>query len=213
MINTSMNVQPSASRDGVSTLSQLITEIKCCQLCRAHLPPDARPIIQAATQAKILLAGQAPGRAANQTGVPFNDASGERLRQWLGVSHEQFYDEQLFAILPMAFCYPGKGKNGDLPPRPECADMWRQQLLSQLTQIKLTLVMGQYAQAYHCPTPKGSVALTLTQRVRNSCTAQDAVLPLPHPSPLNNRWLKANPWFGSEVLPTLKQRVAEILAG
>lgn len=193
-------------------MSRLVNEVAQCQLCRAYLPLDARPIIQAAAQAKILIAGQAPGRAANETGVPFHDASGERLRKWLGVSREQFYDQQLFAILPMAFCYPGKGKSGDLPPRPECAVMWRHKLLSQLTEVKLTLVIGQYAQAYHCPTPKGSVALTLTQRVRNSCTDQDEVLPLPHPSPLNNRWLKANPWFEIEVLPSLKQRVAEIIA-
>jgi uracil-DNA glycosylase len=141
------------------------------------------------------------------SGVPFDDASGDRLRQWLGVSRETFYDPERIAILPMGFCFPGTGKSGDLPPRPECAPAWRQRLLAELGEIQLTLVIGQYALAYHLPDETGN----LTDTVRDWRRHWPAVLPLPHPSPRNNLWLRRNPWFETEVLPALRQRVADAL--
>jgi uracil-DNA glycosylase len=149
------------------TLTALLTDIRACTLCVARL----------------LIAGQAPGRKVNETGVPFNDASGERLRAWLGLSREEFYDARQVAIVPMGFCYPGTGPSGDLPPRPECAPAWRTPLLAHLKHIELTLAVGRYAQAWH----------------------------LPHPSPRNNGWLKRNPWFEEELLPLLRARVQEVL--
>jgi uracil-DNA glycosylase len=157
--------------------------------------------------AKILIAGQAPGRIVHETGIPFDDASGNRLREWLGISKDIFYDESNIAILPMGFCYPGKGKTGDLPPRAECAIAWRNNLLKQFTQLQLTLVIGQYAQSYHLPKNK----LSLTETVKAWQDYWPIVLPLPHPSPRNNIWLKRNPWFESEVIPVLRQRVNELL--
>ncbi|MDO5653849.1 MAG: uracil-DNA glycosylase family protein, partial [Brachymonas sp.] len=150
---------------------------------------------------------QAPGRKVHETGVPFNDASGERLRAWLGVTHAQFYNPELFAIVPMGLCYPGKGKSGDLPPRPECAPRWRQPLMDVLTQLQLTLVIGQYALAWHLPQERSGV----TAAVENWRNYWPAVLPLPHPSPANNRWLARNRWFEEQLVPLLQQRVAEIL--
>ncbi|HLO64755.1 MAG TPA: uracil-DNA glycosylase family protein [Azonexus sp.] len=191
----------------MTPLPDLLEEIHRCQLCAEHLPLGARPVLQAAPGAKILVACQAPGRKVHATGIPFDDASGARLREWLGVSPETFYDPARIAILPMGFCYPGTGRSGDLPPRPVCATTWQQPLLTHLKDIELTLVIGQYALAYHLP-GKGS----LTEAVRHWRDAWPEILPLPHPSPRNNIWLKRNPWFAQEVLPTLRQRVAELLA-
>ena len=160
---------------------------------------------------KIVIIGQAPGRIVHKSGIPWDDKSGDNLRKWLNVSKEEFYDPTLFAIIPMGFCYPGSGKSGDLAPRPECAATWRKPLLNQLPQIELTLVLGQYAQAYHFNNSAGS----LTERVSNwrEYWHHDAetMLPLPHPSPRNNRWFKQNPWFEIELLPELKLRVNELL--
>ncbi len=189
-------------------LPDLLEEIRRCQICAEFLPLGPRPILQAGNDARILIAGQAPGRKAHETGIPFNDASGDRLREWLGVSREVFYDPDCFAILPMGFCYPGTGNSGDLPPRPECAVTWRNRLMSGVEKIQLTLVIGQYAMAWHLP----GAAPTLTDAVRNWRKHWPTVLPLPHPSPRNNLWLKRNPWFAAEVLPALRQRVAEVLA-
>lgn len=191
----------------MSSLSALLDEVRRCQLCATHLPLGPRPVLQAGRRARILLAGQAPGRKVHASGVPFDDASGDRLRQWLGISRETFYDPERIAILPMGFCFPGTGKSGDLPPRPECAPAWRQRLLAELGEIELTLVIGQYAQAYHLPDATGN----LTNTVRDWRRHWPAVLPLPHPSPRNNLWLRRNPWFEAEVLPALRQRVAEAL--
>lgn len=155
----------------------------------------------------MLVAGQAPGRKVHETGLPFNDASGDRLRQWLGISRETFYDPKQLAILPMGFCFPGTGKSGDLPPRPECATAWRQQLLAHLPNIKLTLAIGQYAQAYYFPTERAS----LTEAVRAWRNHWPLIVPMPHPSPRNNLWLKRNPWFEQELLPVLRARVSEVL--
>ena len=166
-------------------------------------------MLQADTRARILIAGQAPGSKVHASGVPFDDASGERLRQWMGVSREQFYDPKLIAILPMGFCYPGTGGSGDLPPRRECAPQWRAQLLQAMPQIELTLVIGRYAMAWHL---HGAAASNLTDTVRAWRQHGPAVLPLPHPSPRNNIWLKANPWFALEVVPAVQDRVRSLIS-
>ncbi|MCG2577636.1 uracil-DNA glycosylase family protein [Dechloromonas sp. XY25] len=189
------------------TLPALLKEIRRCQCCAEHLPLGPHPVLQMGSSARILIAGQAPGRKVHASGIPFDDASGDRLRDWLGVSRDAFYDPACFAILPMGFCYPGTGRSGDLPPRSECAATWRQPLLAKLERIELTLVIGQYAMAYHLPGKE-----SLTEAVRNWRDTWPTILPLPHPSPRNNLWLKRNPWFAQEVLPTLRQRVGELLA-
>jgi len=186
----------------------LIKRVRQCTLCAAHLPLPAKPILQAHRSAKILIASQAPGRLAHDAGRAFDDPSGERLRRWLGVSRAQFYDERLFAIVPMGFCFPGSAKGGDLPPRPECAPTWQEPLMKYLSAIELTLLIGQYAQAYHLP----SAQRTLTERVAAWRRYLPAQLPLPHPSGRNNRWMAKNPWFEQEVIPALQARVQEILS-
>lgn len=191
----------------MQSLVALVSEIRQCTICAEHLPLGPRPVLQVAASARILVAGQAPGRKVHETGLPFNDASGERLRAWLGLSRETFYDASKIAIVPMGFCYPGTGRSGDLPPRPECAATWRAPLLKQLPNLKLTLVIGQYAQAYHLP-DTGSSVTSIVQRWQEYWPA---VVPLPHPSPRNNLWLRRNPWFEKELIPRLQQRVAEIL--
>jgi uracil-DNA glycosylase len=165
-------------------------------------------VLQAHEASRILIAGQAPGRKVHASGVPFDDASGERLRSWLGVSRDIFYDPCCCAILPMGFCYPRTGRSGDLPPRSECAPRWRSLLLAGMPQVQLTLVIGQYALAYHLPEHKGS----LTDAVQNWRSHGAGVIPLPHPSPRNNGWLKHHPWFEVEVLPALREQVAAALA-
>ncbi|MCE9679635.1 uracil-DNA glycosylase family protein [Shewanella sp. AS1] len=190
----------------MTALTQLITQIRACRHCEAELPEDVHPIIQASSSAKILIAGLAPGAAANRSGLPFDDASGDRLREWLGVTRQQFYDPRLFAILPMAFCYPGRGASGDLPPPKICADKWRRALLEQLPHIELTLPIGQYAQQYHFNDNN-----TVTARVSSWQAYGGQIMPLPHPSPRNNIWLKRHPWFVKTLLPELKQRVASII--
>lgn len=186
----------------------LLRQVRACTICAEHLPLGLRPVLQFHPEARILIASQAPGRKVHESGIPFEDASGDRLREWLGIGRDIFYDEKKIAILPMGFCYPGKGKSGDLPPRKECAPAWREPLLSHFTQLRLVLAIGAYAQAWHLPHIKG----TLTERVRNWQNCGELVMPLPHPSPLNNLWLARNPWFEAEVLPVLKRRVAAALA-
>ncbi|HEX7071226.1 MAG TPA: uracil-DNA glycosylase family protein [Rhodothermales bacterium] len=188
------------------TLARLLADVRACTLCAASLPHGVRPVLQADPEARILIAGQAPGRRVHETGIPFDDRSGERLRDWLGVSAASFYDPRLFAILPMGFCYPGTGSSGDLPPRPECADRWRRPLLDELGRIELTVVVGRHALDYHVP-----AAGSLTERVRNWRETWPRVIPLPHPSPRNNRWLARNPWFEAELVPALRVRVRECL--
>jgi len=191
----------------MSVLNSLLFNIRECRLCQADLPLGPRPVLQCSSQCRILIAGQAPGRKVHESGIPFDDASGDRLRQWLGISREVFYDAAQIAILPMGFCYPGTGKSGDLPPRPECAASWRASLLAELKQIKLTLVLGQYAQSWHFQEKPDS----LTELVKSWCDYWPTLVPLPHPSPRNNRWLKQNPWFEQELLPQLKTRVKTVL--
>lgn len=187
----------------------LLADVRACALCAPHLPHGPRPVLQLHPSARILIAAQAPGRKVHESGIPFDDASGNRLRHWLGLTREQFYDPRRVAIVPMAFCYPGKGVSGDLPPRPECAPRWRLPLLGLLNQLQLTLVVGQYALAYHLPQERGG----LTQAVLRWREHWPAVVPLPHPSPTNNRWLAQNRWFEAELVPLLRERVAELMAG
>ena len=190
-------------------LKSLLGEVSRCQLCAENLPLGPNPVLQCSASAKILIAGQAPGKKVHSTGVPFDDPSGNRLRDWLGISREVFYDASAIAILPMGFCYPGTGASGDLPPRPECAARWRELLLAQMPHIQLTLVLGQYAQRYHFDAKSSS----LTELVQGWKDYWPDKVPLPHPSPRNNRWLKQNPWFQIELLPELKTRINQILQG
>lgn len=192
------------SRSTPESLAAVLGEVRACQLCAPHLPLGARPVLQLNPRARILIAGQAPGRKVHESGVPFSDPSGQRLRAWMGVSDATFYDPARIAILPMGLCYPGTGANGDLPPRPECAVTWRRRLLAQLPNLELTLVIGQYAAAWHLPEAAGS---TLTELVTHWRSYWPQVLPMPHPSPRNQRWLRNNPWFSAEVLPQLQQRI------
>lgn len=188
-------------------LKGLLEEIAACRLCEEHLMHDPRPVLQAHAKARILIAGQAPGRRVHETGIPFDDPSGDRLREWIGIDRKTFYDPRQVAILPMAFCFPGTGKSGDLPPRPECAPAWRQPLLDIMNDIRLTLVIGQYAQAYHLG---GDRKKNLTDTVRAWREYGDAI-PLPHPSPRNNIWLRKNAWFEKEVIPEVRSRVRRSL--
>ena len=193
-------------------LGSLLAEVRACTLCAAHLPLGPRPVLQLHPSARILIAGQAPGRKVHESGVPFDDASGDRLRAWLGVSRDTFYDARQIAILPMGFCFPGTGKSGDLPPRPECALAWRAQLLSHLKHLELTVVIGQYALDHHLPGTGGAAGGSVTQTVQGWRNHGPQTMPLPHPSPRNNIWLKRNPWFEVDLLPVLRARVAEVLA-
>jgi uracil-DNA glycosylase len=193
----------------MTSLESLLTEVRACSLCAEQLPLGPRPVLQIHRSARILIAAQAPGRKVHETGLPFNDTSGDRLRTWLGISREVFYDDRQIALVPMGFCFPGTGKSGDFPPRPECAATWRSPLLAHLQELQLTLVIGQYAQAYHLP----KAGKTLTEVVRNWQKYWPQIMPLPHPSPRNNIWLKRNPWFEAELLPPLRDRVSEVLAG
>tara|TARA_B100000700_G_scaffold330546_1_gene457360 strand:- start:3090 stop:3692 length:603 start_codon:yes stop_codon:yes gene_type:complete len=188
-----------------------VDEVRHCTLCEPELPLGARPVIQFHPSARILIAGQAPGIRVHRSGKPFDDPSGERLRSWLGVDKPDFYDACQFAILPMGFCYPGTTASGDAPPRAECADAWREQLLAQLPHLRLTLAIGQYAQQWHGQRlPAINPVRTLTERVKNwRAWLEHGILPLPHPSPRNNRWLAKNRWFEDEVLPELKAQIAQ----
>ena len=183
---------------------RLLRDVRACRICADHLPHGVRPILQVDPRARVLIAGQAPGRRVHESGVPFDDASGDRLREWMGVTRETFYDASRVAILPMGFCFPGSGRSGDLPPRPECAPAWRDAVLAQLPALSLTLVIGQYAHAHHLGAERGR---TLTETVRRWADFGPGVMPLPHPSPRNGIWLRRNPWFEAEVLPTLRKRL------
>lgn len=188
-------------------LETLLVRVRDCRICEPFLEHGVRPVLQVASSARILIAGQAPGRRVHESGVPFDDPSGDRLREWMGVTRDVFYDPTRIAILPMGFCYPGTGKSGDLPPRSECAKEWREELLSRLSSVKLTLVIGQYAARWHLQ----SGTTKLTDLVRDWKTYGPEHLPLPHPSPRNNIWLKKNPWFAEDVLPHLRRRVSRLL--
>lgn len=185
-------------------LEVLLAEVRACRLCAAQLPLGPRPVLCADTRARVLIVGQAPGTRVHETGIPWNDPSGDRLRAWLGVDREAFYDGRRFAIIPTGLCYPGRGRSGDLPPRPECAPLWHPRLEALLPDIGLTLLIGQYAQAYYLG---GRRKATLTATVRAWREFLPEYLPLPHPSPRNTHWLQVNPWFERDVIPVLRRRV------
>lgn len=187
-----------------SALDTLLGEIRACRLCEAHLPLGPRPVLRASATSRLLIVGQAPGTKVHASGVPWDDASGKRLRTWLDMTPEVFYDETRIAIVPMGFCYPGKQGSGDAPPRPECRATWHPRLLPLLPDIGLTLLIGQYAQAYFLGDRRKA---TLTDTVRAWREYAPDFLPLPHPSPRNIGWFKANPWFEAEVVPALRARI------
>ena len=193
----------------MSALKSLIDEIRACRECESSLPLGPRPILAVNNDSKILIIGQAPGIRVHQSGIPWNDASGVRLRSWLGVTDSEFYDTSNFALVPIGFCYPGTGKGGDLPPRPECATLWHRSLLKQLDQVRLTLLVGRYAQETILANSRKA---SLTETVKAWRGYKPKHLPLPHPSPRNNRWLKSNPWFTREVVPWLQRRVKQVLS-
>tara|TARA_R110001599_G_scaffold353838_1_gene599670 strand:- start:28144 stop:28782 length:639 start_codon:yes stop_codon:yes gene_type:complete len=195
-------------------LLDLLTDIRACRHCEPGLPLGANPVVRAGARASLLIIGQAPGTKVHASGIPWDDPSGNRLRQWLQLEPEQFYDESRLAIVPMGFCYPGRGKSGDLPPSPACAPLWHQRLFAQLPHLELVLLVGAYAQQYYLDqTPAAPLAsgTTLTERVRRWQDFGPRYFPLPHPSPRNNLWLRRNPWFETEVLPALQSRVLHTL--
>jgi uracil-DNA glycosylase len=202
----------------MARLETLLKDIRACRICRDNpeglaLQHEPRPVLQASSSARLLIAGQAPGTLVHESGRPFTDPSGKRLREWLDVDEEIFYDENRIAIVPMGFCFPGQDRRGsDLPPRPECARAWRSKLMAGLPQIELILIIGQYAQAWHLG---GLRKATLTETVFHWREAFDEltppVIPLPHPSWRNNTWLSDNPWFEHEVLPFLREQVARLV--
>ena len=187
-------------------LNRLLKEISRCEECK-DLPLGPRPVMAAHRQSKINIVGQAPGTKVHKSGVPWDDASGKTLREWLNVDASAFYNPKNFAILPMGFCYPGKGKSGDLPPRKECAPLWHKKVLEEMPALELTLLIGQYAQKAYL---KDNARKNLTENVRAFKEFLPHYLPLPHPSPRNRFWQKKNPWFGEEVVPFLQRRVAEM---
>ena len=191
-------------------LDRMLADIRACRLCEAHLPLGPLPVLAAAAGARLLVAGQAPGRKVHLSGVPWDDASGARLREWLGTDAATFYDPSQVAIVPMGFCYPGKAGSGDAPPRPECRATWHPRLLPLLPDVRLNILIGQYAQAYFLG-PHRPGNLTATMRQWRHFLPR--YLPLPHPSPRNVAWFKANPWFEGEVLPELKREVRAALSG
>lgn len=189
-------------------MEELLKEIRSCQVCKEYLPNEPRPIVQASPSSKIVIIGQAPGQKVQNSGIPWDDPSGKELRRWLGLSDEQFYDPKLIALLPMGFCYPGKGKSGDLPPRPECAPLWHDQVLSKIKETELTLLIGQYAQKHYLGEKFNA---TITENVRNFRQFLPEYLPLVHPSPRNRIWQKKNPWFEKEIIPVLQETVKKIV--
>jgi uracil-DNA glycosylase len=189
-------------------VDSLLAEIRACRLCAPFLEAGPRPIVQFSASSTIVIIGQAPGARVHESGVPWDDASGARLREWTGLAPDVFYDPARVALVPMGFCYPGTGRSGDLPPRPECAPLWHEQVLATLPGHRLTLVVGSYAQERYLPTAK---RLSLSDRVRNAAAYGPAYVPLPHPSWRSTGWMTKNPWFAEEVLPLLKSRVAQQL--
>ncbi|WP_426702119.1 uracil-DNA glycosylase family protein [Rhodanobacter sp. Col0626] len=190
-------------------LGDLLADIRACRICEPHLPFGPRPVLQASATSRLLIVSQAPGRKVHESGIPFNDVSGDRLRDWMGIDKATFYDASRIGIVPMGFCFPGSGRGGDLPPRPECAPAWHPRLLPLLQRVQLTLVIGQYAQAGLLGMSRG-IRLTDTVQAWREHLLHGR-LPLPHPSPRNRLWLVRNPWFETELLPVLRERVAAAL--
>ncbi len=189
-------------------MKQLLKNIKACEICKEHLILGPRPVITAHPDAKVVIIGQAPGTKVHASGIPWDDASGKQLRKWLDLSLEEFYDETKIAIVPMGFCYPGKGKTGDLPPRPECAPQWHEILLEKMPKIELVILIGMYAQKYYL---KSDARRTLTETVENFEEYLPTYFPLPHPSPRNRFWLTKNPWFEQSVVSELQKKIKHSL--
>lgn len=185
----------------------LLQEVKGCRHCAEHLPLGPHPIVILPPTARIAIVSQAPGRIAHESGTAFQDASGLRLRQWLGVDEHIFYQEGSLAVLPIGFCYPGRGKSGDLPPRPECAPLWHNRLWPLLPQIRLKLLVGAHAQKYYLGKNRRR---TLTDTVRHYRAYLPEFFPIPHPSPINTGWLRRNAWFEAEVVPELQSMVRKL---
>jgi uracil-DNA glycosylase len=191
-------------------MKEIIEQVKTCALCAENLQLGPKPVLSVHPLSKILIIGQAPGIKVHSTGIPWNDKSGEQLRRWLGVSHETFYNVRDFAIMPMGFCYPGKGPGGDLPPSPVCAPHWHERILVQLKRIELTILVGLYAQKYYLGK---NMYNTLTETVRNYKDYLPSYFPIVHPSPRNGIWMRRNPWFETAVVPQLQRHVKQVLAG
>ncbi len=187
-------------------LAALLREVRECQHCVDHLPNPPRPVLRAQASARLLIVGQAPGTRVHKSGIPWDDPSGDRLRAWLDMDADSFYDESRVAIIPMGLCYPGRGASGDLPPRPECARLWRQRLLACLPCVELTLLVGRYAQQYHVP----EAGKTVTDTVRRWRELLPHYFPMPHPSPRNLLWLRRNPWFEQQAVPALRRRLRQL---
>jgi len=188
-------------------MKPLLKEIRKCEVCLQHLTDGVNPVVSAHANSKIAIIGQAPGRIVHQSGIPWDDKSGDRLREWLQVDKKQFYNPEIFAIIPMGFCFPGTGKSGDLPPRPECAPLWHQRLFDKMPHIELTILIGAYAQTYYLGKKKKK---TLTETVRNYNDYLPDYFTLPHPSPRNNIWLRKNDWFNTDVLPILQKKIKSV---
>jgi uracil-DNA glycosylase family 4 len=189
-------------------MKKLLNQIRDCRVCEKQLEFGVNPIIAASSKSKIIIIGQAPGRRVHNTGIPWNDKSGDNLRNWLGIDKAIFYNDNVIALMPMGFCYPGKSKTGDMPPRPECAPLWHNKLLASMPDAKLILLIGQYAQNYYL---SDKAKNTLTETVRNFKTYLPNYFPLPHPSPRNNIWQAKNEWFGLKVIPELKKQIQKII--
>lgn len=205
---TKVTVSPTPARSSADkasrAMSRLLARARGCTVCAAHLPLGPRPVLRASVTVRLLIIGQAPGTKVHQTGIPWNDPSGERLRDWLQLDREKFYDESQIAIVPMGLCYPGRGAGGDLPPRPECAPLWHGKLRQLMPQLDLTLLIGAYAQAYYLgDRRKASLAETL-----RAWRDYAPFIPMPHPSPRNRLWLRKNAWFEAEAVPAIRDLVA-----
>ncbi|HAZ26984.1 MAG TPA: IclR family transcriptional regulator [Algoriphagus sp.] len=192
----------------MENLNSILREVRNCKLCEAHLPLGANPVLSINSQSKILIIGQAPGTKVHATGIPWNDPSGDELRRWLDVDKNAFYDPEIFGIMPMGFCYPGRGRGGDLPPRKECAPTWHSMLSSQMPNLKLILLIGAFAQSYYLGERRKN---NLTETVKNFKEYLPNYFPLVHPSPRNRLWKRKNPWFETEVLPELRDRVLTLI--
>jgi len=190
-------------------LDKILPQIGACTVCAEHLPHPPRPVVQIGGGARIVIIGQAPGSKVQESGIPWNDQSGDRLREWTGLAGEAFYDPARVALMPMGFCYPGAANGADLPPRPECAPLWHERVLAQLNSVRLTLLVGIHAQGYYL-TSAGKA--TMTETVRGFADHGPALFPLPHPSWRSTGWMRRNPWFESDVLPALRTRVRNALA-